>query len=138
MLFLIWALKAVALYQAIRRRASAPKEKHRFANEPVQILDRLHWNPLSLFSEMKQGLGLSSKAQGDALTSGIDTWGVDFALLGPETLCSTIHATTATHAQMACLRRLRVPREEIFAQTGIQFMKFNTLIKCWQCTHRRC
>jgi len=106
------------------------EEKHRFANGPVQIFDRLYWNPLSLFYEMKQGLGLSYKAQGGALDSvGIDTWGVDFALLGPGDALLDNPRNYRDPRTDGMLKKAfaRVPREEIFAQTGIQFMKFNTL-----------
>ena len=106
------------------------EEKHRFANEPVRILDRLYWNPLSLFSEMKQGLGLAAKTQGGALDSvGIDTWGVDFALLGPGDALLDNPRNYRDPRTDGLLEEAfsLVPREEIFAQTGIQFMKFNTL-----------
>ena len=106
------------------------EEKHRFANRPVRILDRLYWNPLSLFSEMKQGLGLAAKAQGGALDSvGVDTWGVDFALLGPGDALLDNPRNYRDPRTDGLLEEAfsLVPREEIFAQTGIQFMKFNTL-----------
>ena len=106
------------------------EEKHRFANGPVQILDRLYWNPLSLFSEMKQGLWLAAKAQGGALDSvGIDTWGVDFALLGPGDALLDNPRNYRDPRTDGLLEEAfsLVPREEIFAQTGIQSMKFNTL-----------
>ncbi len=106
------------------------EEKHRFGNGPVQILDRLYWNPLGLFSEMKKGLGLAAKAQGGTLDSvGIDTWGVDFALLGPGDALLDNPRNYRDPRTDGLLEEAfsRVPREEIFAQTGIQFMKFNTL-----------
>ena len=32
------------------------KEIHRFANEPVELNDGLHWNVLGIFAEVKEGL----------------------------------------------------------------------------------
>src|SRR5689334_16147037 len=65
------------------------EEVYRFPNIPVRVLDSLHWDPLRLFVEIKHGLSralsLSKGAHqaGQPLSGiGIDTWGVDFALLG--------------------------------------------------------
>ena len=58
----------------------ALEELHRFQNGPVQIFDRLYWDPLRLFAEMKQGLALFAREHGNDLAAiGVDTWGVDFA-----------------------------------------------------------
>ncbi|MEJ7606914.1 MAG: hypothetical protein WKF37_11750 [Bryobacteraceae bacterium] len=57
------------------------REIHRFANEPVQLPGSLHWDVLRLWSEIERGLSLALAATRlEAI--GIDTWGVDFALLG--------------------------------------------------------
>ena len=60
---------------------------------------------------------------------GVDTWGVDFGLLGrgDELLGNPRHYRD--HHTDGILDRAFaiVPREEIFAATGLQFMQFNTL-----------
>ena len=59
-------------------------EVHRFTNSGVSVGDSLYWDVLKLFDELKQGLRLAIQAHGkDIAGAGIDTWGVDFALLGP-------------------------------------------------------
>src|SRR5712691_7872894 len=55
---------------------------HRFPNGPVRTLDTLHWDVLRLYSEMVQGLRRCAADFGGADAIGVDTWGVDFALLG--------------------------------------------------------
>src|SRR5688572_27045084 len=55
---------------------------HRFANGGVATLGTLHWDVLRLFGEMLQGLRKAHAEQGPLASVGIDTWGVDFALLG--------------------------------------------------------
>lgn len=64
------------------------KEMHRFVNEPYVADDKLHWDIDRLFSESIAGLRKAVSectAAGTVLTSiGIDSWGVDFALLGPD------------------------------------------------------
>ena len=56
------------------------KEVHRFSNDPVSVCGSFYWDTLRLFHEIKNSL-LSAVADGDALTVGIDTWGVDYAYL---------------------------------------------------------
>ena len=108
----------------------ALEELHRFANGPVRVFDRLYWDPLSLFAEMKQALGLFARAHGKALNAiGVDTWGVDFALLGPGDVLLDNPRNYRDPRTDGMLEEAfaRVPREEIFARTGVQFLKLNTL-----------
>src|SRR5579885_1806402 len=55
---------------------------HRFANGAVRTLDTLHWDVLRLYGEMLQTLRLCAGKHGPLDGLGVDTWGVDFALLG--------------------------------------------------------
>ena len=108
----------------------ALEELHRFANGPVQVFDRLYWDPLRLFAEMKQALGLFARTHGKALDAiGVDTWGVDFALLGPGDVLLDNPRNYRDPRTDGMLEEAfaRVPREEIFARTGVQFLKLNTL-----------
>ena len=58
---------------------------HRFPNGPIRTLDELHWDVLRLFDEMKKGLAAAGRQAGGPLESiGVDTWGVDYGLLGPD------------------------------------------------------
>ncbi len=58
------------------------EELHRFPNDPVQVGDRLQWDILRLLHELKQGL-LKVKHRGIKLDSiAIDSWAVDFGLIG--------------------------------------------------------
>ena len=57
-------------------------EIHRFENNPVEVTGHLYWDILRLFHECKQGLIKAAIAgHRDIEAVGIDTWGVDFALL---------------------------------------------------------
>ena len=109
-------------------------ELRRFPNGPVQVFDHLHWNPLQLFGEMQETLSLCAARHGRSLDAiGIDTWGVDFALLGRgDTLLGNPHHYRDPRTEGAMEAALeRVPRERIFACTGIQFMKINTLYQLY-------
>jgi rhamnulokinase len=108
----------------------ALKEIHRFPNGPVRVFDSLYWDVLRLFNALKYGLAKFIGEYGDELTSfGVDTWGVDFALLDKHgiLLGNPYHYRDVRTAGMLEEAFRRVPREEIFEQTGIQFMQINTL-----------
>ncbi len=105
-------------------------EVHRFPNGPVRILDSLHWDVLRLFDEIKRGLARCVQEHGAELAGiGLDTWGVDFALLDRDgaLLGNPYHyRDRRTDGMMEEVFR-RVPREEVFELTGIQFLQLNTL-----------
>jgi rhamnulokinase len=101
---------------------------HRFPNGAVRTLDTLHWDVLRLYGEMLTGLrGAAQHGPLDGV--GVDTWGVDFALLGRGgTLLGNPRHYRDPHTEGVPERAFqRVPRAEVFHQTGIQFMRFNTL-----------
>jgi rhamnulokinase len=105
-------------------------ETHRFANGPVRLNDGLHWDVLRLWSDIKEGIAKSSSKVGNALASiGLDTWGVDFALLDKNgaLLSNPFHHRDERTDGMLAEAFKRLPRAEIFANTGIQFMQINTL-----------
>ena len=106
------------------------QEIHRFPNQGVQVFEHFHWDVLRLYSEMMGGLRQCVQSCGpDLMGIGIDTWGVDFALLDKKDQLlgnPTCYRDPRTQGMMEEAFR-RVPRGEIFAQTGIQFMELNTL-----------
>ena len=106
------------------------KELHRFANGPVQVFSSLYWDGLRLFSEMKEGLRRYVQQHGARLDAiGIDTWGVDFGLLGRGDMLleNPHHYRDPRTDGMLETAFARVSRDRIFAATGAQFMKLNTL-----------
>ena len=108
------------------------EDVHRFPNGPVRVLNSLHWDVLRLWSEMKQGLAAcAQKTDGDVAGIGVDTWGVDFGLVGrgDVLLGNPYHYRDSRTDGMLDEAFKRVPRDEIFRQTGIQFMQINTLFQ---------
>ena len=58
-------------------------EIHRFSNDPVVLNGTLYWDVLRLFHEMKKGiLKCTQEGHHDICGIGVDTWGVDFGLIG--------------------------------------------------------
>jgi len=106
------------------------EELHRFPNGPVAVAETLRWDALRLWSDIQIGLAVAAKRFGAAVVSvGVDTWGVDFVLLtkSGEMLGQPYHYRDGRVRGMFEHAFRRVPRAEIFARTGLQFMEFNTL-----------
>ncbi len=111
------------------------EEIHRFPNRPVELLGTLYWDLPFLFAEVKQAIALAAQAtrqRGERLASvGIDAWGVDCALLdrNGRLLANPVHYRDARTDAIMERVFARVPRERIFAATGLLFMQFNTLFQ---------
>ncbi|HYW80679.1 MAG TPA: rhamnulokinase, partial [Thermoguttaceae bacterium] len=59
------------------------EEIYRFENGAVEAAGRLYWDLLGLWSHVRQGLRAAGSQLGDRVVGvGVDTWGVDFGLLG--------------------------------------------------------
>jgi rhamnulokinase len=104
---------------------------HRFPNGAVQTLDSLQWDVLRLYGEMVAALRKAGAEHGELASIGVDTWGVDFALLGRDgTLLGNPRHYRDPHTEdVMDLAFAAVPPDEVFRQTGIQFMRFNTLFQ---------
>ncbi|MBN2369783.1 MAG: rhamnulokinase [Vicinamibacteria bacterium] len=106
------------------------EEVSRFPNGPVALAGTLRWDVLRLWDEIQQGLKRAARLFGGKVVSvGADAWGVDFILLTRKggMLGHPYHYRDARTRGMLDQAFLKVPRREIFAQTGLQFMEINTL-----------
>lgn len=113
------------------------EEVYRFANGPVALAENIRWDVLKLWAEIQTGLTLAGKKYGSQVVSvGADTWGVDFVLLNKqdEMLGLPYHYRDARTRGLMQQTFRRVPRAEIFAQSGLQFLELNTLYQlvAWQ------
>jgi rhamnulokinase len=108
------------------------RELTRFPNGPVQVLGHLHWNIYSLFEEIKKGMvaGLA-EAGTQPVSLAVDTWGVDFGLLSFDgTVLGLPYAYRDSRTQGVMEEFFeRLPRNEVYARTGVQFLPFNTLFQ---------
>ncbi len=106
------------------------EEMHRFANGAFTLGGTMRWNVLNLWTEIKRGLSVAAERYGGTITSvGVDAWGVDYALLSKsdEILGQPYHYRDSRTDGMLDYAFTVAPREQIFEQTGIQFMQLNTL-----------
>lgn len=103
---------------------------HRFANGPVILGGTMRWNLINLWTEIQNGLReAAAKLGGSAVSVGVDTWGVDFVLMNrnDELLGQPWNYRDKRTEGMLQKAFARVPRAEIFAETGLQFMQINSL-----------
>jgi len=112
------------------------QETHRFRNEPVEYGGSLHWDVARLWWEMRRAL--SELESVELAGIGVDAWGVDYALLGDrgELLQNPYHYRDSRTAGVMQEVFQRVPKEEIYSSTGIQFMPINTLYQLWAATQQ--
>src|ERR1019366_4339097 len=110
------------------------EELHRFPNIPVRVPGALYWDILRLWHEIQHGIAIAARERQLTLDGiGIDTWGVDFGLLGPDGLLIDTprhYRDARTNGVMDKLFEV-VPRDQLFGYTGIQFMQLNTLYQLY-------
>jgi rhamnulokinase len=106
------------------------EEIHRFENGPVAMGGQLIWDLPRLWQDVVAGLRAAAARHGGGVASvGVDTWGVDFSFLAADdTLVANpvCYRDPRTRGLLAAAEEI-VPRDEIFAATGLQFMEINSL-----------
>jgi rhamnulokinase len=130
-----------AILGSVTPDALVVSEVHRFHYAPRASAGYLRWDIDALFEGVRAGVaaaGAAVMAAGGTLDSvGVDSWGVDYGLIGTdgrlveEPICYRDSRTDGMVEYVCGL----VPRGEIFAHTGIQFLQLNTL--CQLAAHVR-
>ena len=106
------------------------REVHRFANEPVRVAGRLCWDVDALYAQTLAGLReLVEQARDVGATLagiGVDSWGVDYGLLGPGGLRPGVgHHRDGVDVQRGRARR-RVAPETAYRISGVLDQSINT------------
>lgn len=101
-------------------------ELHRFPNEPLSAGGSLRWDIERLFAEMRRAIGLAPEKLESA---GVDTWGIDYALLDRDGALVEAPFHYRDRRTEGVMREVcaKIPRERIYATTGVQFLSINTL-----------
>jgi rhamnulokinase len=108
-------------------------ELNRFPNTPVRLPTGLYWDTLRLFNHACDSIRAAARAVDRLDGIAVDAWGVDFGLVGS----SGSLIGNPRHYRDECTRGVqqdvlsKVPREEIFRQTGVQFMDINSLYQLY-------
>ncbi|GAB3536500.1 rhamnulokinase family protein [Arthrobacter tecti] len=106
---------------------------HRFPNGVQEIDGALRWDVEDLFEQVLHGLALAAEraaATGERIVSiGVDTWAVDYGLVYDDGgLASQPHSyrDSRTASVVDAVHR-KVPFEQLYSVTGLQFLPFNTV-----------
>ena len=107
------------------------EEVSRFPNHLIEVGGHFYWDIYALYSHIIDGLKKVAQL-GETITSiGIDTWGVDFVLLGKDgNLLRQPYSYRDPHTVGAPEALFsRISRSEVYGKTGIQVMNFNSLFQ---------
>lgn len=107
------------------------EEIHRFPNTPLREPGSLRWDAPALAAGIEGVLNRASLPPLDG--AGVDTWGVDYALVGRDGALveNPFHyRDSRTDGVMPEVFR-EVSRERIYDITGIQFLPFNTIYQLY-------
>lgn len=105
-------------------------ELHRWPSRNTEAAGTRYWDVLYIFEEMKEALrAYANRFGGHADGIGVDTWGVDYGILGPSGQLLQNPVQYRDHRTDGMVEEAfkTVSRDAIYAETGIQFMQINTL-----------
>ena len=107
------------------------KEVTRFPNHIIEACGHCYWDIYALYREIINGLKTIAKDNIPIRSIGIDTWGVDFALIGKDgELLRNPYCYRDPHTVGAPEEYFtHIPRERVYDITGIQIMNFNSLFQ---------
>lgn len=113
-------------------RTLAMETVNRFDNVPVELNGHLHWNIPSLLTNIRAGLAAAKAKYGGIACVGVDTWGVDYALMDKSgRMLGLPYAYRDARNGPANTQQVfdRFGRKALYQATGIQFMDFNTVFQ---------
>jgi rhamnulokinase len=105
-------------------------EIHRFPSPSLYFHPYHYWDLLRIFAEIVEGLQRAQEMFGERLASiGVDTWGVDYAFLDEngELLANPIQYRDPRTEKSYDEVLNKLGPERIYGETGIQFLRYNTL-----------
>ena len=111
----------------------ALKEIYRFPNEISFVNGHYRWKINYLFREICEGLKKSADRGLIINSIGVDTWGVDYALLDEKNRLIELPISYRDNRTDDMMDRFfnLMPKEEIYQITGIQFMQLNTIFQLY-------
>ena len=102
---------------------------HRFPNHPTRINSHLYWDLPRILDEIKAGLRKAFGIAPQCESLAIDAWGNDFGLVTREGCLVGLPISYRDFCSDDAMSRVRavIPDEELYAFTGIQFLRVNAL-----------
>ena len=105
------------------------EELHRFANPPVRMDGSWHWDVPALWAGIREGLRLAAGRDVPIASVSVDSWGLDCVLLDArgQVMPPVFHYRDPRSERGVKALFAKVPWEQVFAETGIQFLPINHL-----------
>lgn len=106
---------------------------HRFPTKLLSVDGKYYWDLYDIHDNIREGLKLAASRDLKIESIGIDTWGVDFVGLREDgTINSLPRSYRDPYSFEAMEEFLRImPRDQIYAHTGIQLMNFNSVFQLY-------
>lgn len=104
-------------------------ELSRFDNRAVPVGKCLHWDILSIYQSIRDGLTTASRRGIKPASLGIDTWGNDYALLDKNSLLMEnpySYRDNRTEGMLPYVSK-HISSRQLYARNGIQQVRMNTL-----------
>jgi rhamnulokinase len=132
--FDLGAESARAIVGTFEKDSVALEELHRWPSRSVEMRGTRYWDVLFMFAEVKKALRKYCHKYGSDLEGmAVDSWGVDFGILGEtgQLLQNPVHYRD--HRTDGILEKALevMSREALYQETGIQLMQINTLFQLW-------
>lgn len=107
------------------------EEINRFPNKIIEVNGHFYWDILSLYQHIVDGLKLVAEKKISITSIGIDTWGVDFVCIDTQgEILGNPYSYRDPHTVGAQEEFFKdIPKEVMYAKTGIQFMNFNSVFQ---------
>ena len=109
------------------------EEVYRFENGMTEKDGHLVWDYKKLFSDILQGMKECKKAGKIPVSVGIDTWGVDYALIDKagEVIGDVFAYRDGRTAEPIKKLHSKIPFEPLYERTGSQFQIYNTIYQLY-------
>ncbi|MBS4199258.1 rhamnulokinase [Bacillus sp. FJAT-49732] len=110
------------------------QEIYRFSNEFTNRNGTYFWDIDHLLKEILQGLSIVKSLGYEDCTVGIDTWAVDYALVGSDGKRLQDVVSYRDHRTDHSIEKVTkiISKEKIYEKTGIQFLQFNTIYQLYE------
>ncbi len=105
------------------------KEIHRFTNQPIKQEVLLVWDFEFILNEVYKGIQKAFEKEPNICSIGIDTWGCDYGYIGHDgkLLRNPVCYRDERTVNDASLIKYQFTKEALYAETGIQHLRFNTI-----------
>ncbi len=100
---------------------------HRFPNHSTLINGHYYWDFPRILDEVKAGICKAHQIAPQCQSLAIDTWGTDFGLVTADGALVGLPLSNRDFSSDEVMDQVRavIPDEELYAYTGIQFMRVN-------------